>query len=1111
MRVFSPLVLALLSVDALAATGTLADLENTTPQAPTLHSSARLSAAEEARINAQLYDRMMKMARSSREPAVINAYLELARKIKGGLNSGQDETVELQNRIDFYEELLRTLPASEIQADFYYELASSNDKLGRNERSVELLSDMLKRFPDTKYASEAHFRIAEGYFARGKFADALKEYAQVLDDGNDRYWQQAQYQLAWTYYKDGRYEDAVKPFERLIDSLEAKYQLSKGEQLRLDDSYTTLSKVFVQLGGASALASHYAKRELTEDEIRIYRAVSNRYKELQQPFDVAQTLEGFIQRHPLEPQTAVFNRELIKVYKDAGFAKDIIRVKSEYVQRFDTQSDYFQKAAPELQATLRPELKANLDDLAKHYHALAQSDKSSAEYQKAADLYRKQLELTTDPKDQIRIRELMAEALYSGEQYEAAIPVFEQLAYEQAGTKPVDSGYFALLAYQARLKQLPAAQQSAWLAQQKTSTLRFADRFSSDKNAAAVLLALTGQYLDRKDFATVSELSTRILKLPTLASDDRKTASVLLANAEFDQQQWVNAERAYRQVLNLNGLSRDETTRYQNQLAATLYRQADQAQDKDSSTASKLYQQASDTTQDNAIKVDAAWRSAMVLGEVPAAVPTLQAFYARYPDNEQAVGIPERIVKIQEQAQDWQGAARTYQLIYQRDSKAKPDNALAALWLSADSQRKATGAAETDRKIPATAAEVNLYRQYLAEPRADLAQSLEASERLYQDAVLRRDSTGQMQELQRQLGFANRLATAPATVQPRLRYLAARAHSIIDQPIIEQYRAITITQPLKNSIPRKQAALQKVIDSQQAILDLQVADFVTQAQFVLGDSFTQFYKGVNDAPIPTGMDDLAAEQYQIAIEEQTQPLKDKALEWHKANVELVTGGADSLWDNWIARSYDALATLSSGYFGRELRRPSIATTDSALLAGFAQLDANQAQAALTTAEGLISKRTAATDTSKKSKKDKSTDLTELAQARVLQALAQMKLGQFSQAEQSLSAAIKDAPTMPEGPYLQGINRELYLKQPQAALDAYTQYLGLSANDTSVQKWINLLQRQLKLPMTSFAKPAPVAVPSTEANSTEANSNATTTPAAPSDSAATATPATETAP
>jgi tetratricopeptide (TPR) repeat protein len=275
-----------------------------------------------------------------------------------------------------------------------------------------------------------------------------------------------------------------------------------------------------------------------------------------------------------------------------------------------------------------------------------------------------------------------------------------------------------------------------------------------------------------------------------------------------------------------------------------------------------------------------------------------------------------------------------------------------------------------------------------------------------------------------------------------------------------------------------------------------VAEFVTPAQYVLGDSFARFYQGVNAAPVPTGMSELEAEQYQITIEEQTQPLKDKAIEWHKANAALATLTDGALWDQWIAKSFEALAGLSAGYYQRELHRPAIPTTDSALLAGFAQLDAGQLDAALVSADALISSRSIVTPpptpvqtvSTKKSKNRKTVpivaapiiapDPSPLAQARLLRALSLMKLGRFNDADATLTQASADMPDWAELPYTQGINRELYLKQAQGALDAYTRYLALSGTDKTVQKWVNLLQKQLSLPLTSFAKPTPVVAPAT---------------------------------
>jgi hypothetical protein len=107
-RVVSKLLLALLSLEAVsmssfALTGTLADLENATSNTltPQVVEVPNLSSDEERRLDAELYQRMMKQAHSATDPKVINVYLNLARKIKSKQLGGTDEKSELQSRVDF--------------------------------------------------------------------------------------------------------------------------------------------------------------------------------------------------------------------------------------------------------------------------------------------------------------------------------------------------------------------------------------------------------------------------------------------------------------------------------------------------------------------------------------------------------------------------------------------------------------------------------------------------------------------------------------------------------------------------------------------------------------------------------------------------------------------------------------------------------------------------------------------------------------------------------------------------------------------------------------------------------------------------------------------------
>ncbi|MEC7119273.1 MAG: tetratricopeptide repeat protein [Pseudomonadota bacterium] len=1074
------MLLVHLNTASLAATGTLADLENAAPApAPRVSSSPSLSAQDEQRLSTQLYDQLMQQAEQAEDPASINSLLGLADQLKFG--KIPDDSITLERRAAHYQQRIQRTqaPSDEI----LYEYASTLDKLGKTTESAAIIQRILQQNPSSIYAAEGNFRIAEDAFINQRYREAITGYQAVLRnlEPSHRFWPQAQYQLAWAFYRSGRFEDAIAPFKRLIDHLEPKTERTKSEEVRLQDSYRTLSLVFTQLGGASALAKYYANQPLDAEQIRLYREVSQRYIEQKQPFDVAQTYEKFIQQHPLSTEAAEFNQALIQVYTDAGFAQDIIRAKHDYVKRFALDGEYMQQASAEQQARIRPLLKSHLDTLALHYHASAQNqaqiNERRRDYQTAATLYQQQLALAANSADQVRILQAQADTLYRGEQYPEAIQVFEQLAYDQPrGTDPAESGYFALLSYQALLKNATNAQQAERLSAQKQATQRYASTFADKPQAAEAMLTVLAHYLEKEQLGTVVELAQQTLQLPNLNAEQRQSTQIVLANAYFDQQQWTEAEKNYRAVLALPNLKAEQVTRYQNQLAASLYKQADHAQQAGQlEAAAKLYQQASQASVEDRVKVDAAWRSAMVLGETADAIAPLQQFYRTHVGQPQAEGIPERIVAIQEKIEDWRAASQTYQLIVQRDQKTNPSNALAALWLAAESERKARLAQNPNQ---ASSAEINLYQQYLSHPQADFAQSIEASERLYQAAVTRNDKPAQLAEQQRQQAFAKR-PDRPAALKPRLDYMQSRALTEQAAAQINLYQAISIGLPLRDSIAKKQAALQTLLQQQQAIVDLNVAEFVTQAQFHIGNSFAGFYTGILNAPTPAGLSELEAEEYQIAIEEQTQPIKEQALTWHRANLGLLHDPEQPLWDQWVARSLDSLAELASGFYDRPIIKPT-SFTETQVNTIWLSWQNKQYDAALKAADAMLSTSPSAA-------------------AHWLRGISLLKLGQFKEAQQALAQAQQLNMTAPEIPYVQGILQELYLNQAQPALAHYEQYIAFVPNDRTVQRWINVLQRQLKMPLTRFNAPAAAVVAAAEPETDVTTPVSDTDPAAaPSD-------------
>jgi hypothetical protein len=77
---------------------------------------------------------------------------------------------------------------------------------------------------------------------------------------------------------------------------------------------------------------------------------------------------------------------------------------------------------------------------------------------------------------------------------------------------------------------------------------------------------------------------------------------------------------------------------------------------------------------------------------------------------------------------------------------------------------------------------------------------------------------------------------------------------------------------------------------------------------------------------PTNLNDLEMEQYELAIEEQSYPFEDKAINVHKKNMELLYAG---VYSSWIDKSISKLADLFPAVYARtEERTGFINTIDS---------------------------------------------------------------------------------------------------------------------------------------------------------------------------------------
>src|SRR5690606_22181314 len=152
-------------------------------------------------------------------------------------------------------------------------------------------------------------------------------------------------------------------------------------------------------------------------------------------------------------------------------------------------------------------------------------------------------------------------------------------------------------------------------------------------------------------------------------------------------------------------------------------------------------------------------------------------------------------------------------------------------------------------------------------------------------------------------------------------WLAASAQAELAQPAYDEFARIQLTLPLKNSLQRKRAALEKALKAQEQILSYGVAEFTTNASFTIGEIYAQLSRDLMASQRPKELDELALEQYEILLEEQAYPFEEKAIEIHQANAQRSWKGT---YDDGVKRSFDALAKLLPGRYNKSETRLEVA-------------------------------------------------------------------------------------------------------------------------------------------------------------------------------------------
>ena len=856
----------------------------------------------------------------------------------GDLELEATETQQLLENIDalnqdgynsavgLYQQLLEAYPDYRRNDTVLYQLARAYETGGRTDEALQVLDELVSKYPDTALIDEVQFRRGEMLFLRKRYNESEAAYQVVVKYGEEsRFYEQSLYKLGWSQFKLAWHEDSLSPFFELLDRKVGDIDIGEGEQRLqslkraerelVEDTFRVLSISFSYMEGATSIDTFLARRNNPHYSYIIYRNLGDLYLEKERFQDAALTYEAFVEHDPYHAKAPLLQVEVIEAYKQGGFPSLVLDGKKHFVERYGMDGQFWVRNPRESNTEVASYLKTNLTDLAQYYHAEAQKDGAKSDYQEAANWYRKYLAYFPGEPDSANTNFLLAEILFESEDFAAATFEYQRTSYEYGvHEKSAEAGYAAILAFREHEKQLEGPAKEEWHAQYLDSGLKFADTYPEHPESGAVLTTVAEDLFRQNQFDLAIAVGEAVVaKQPAVDSKLLRTAWTVIAHSQFDLANFSVAEASYYSLRNFTPADDVEAGQeIKDRIASSIYKQGEQARDNgDLETAITHFTRLGQAVPDSDIRATAEYDAAAALINLQAwdrASGVLEQFRADYPDSQFADDVTQKLAVTYLEAGRSGQAAAEFERIANADSSSD-DVRREALW-KASELYKDTGTLSSEQRVLNT---------IIARYPNPLAESIEARFRLLEIAR----QTGNTQEVTAQLEEIIEVdKMAGAQRSDRTRFLAAKASLELADPVRRRFEVVKLSQPLATSLKLKKELMEEVISAYTGAADYGVAEVTTAATFRLGEVYQQFSSDLMDSDRPAELDVDALEQYEILLEEQAFPFEEKAIDLYKANTDRAPNG---VYDEWVRRSFEQLAMLMPARYAKEERSEDVVT------------------------------------------------------------------------------------------------------------------------------------------------------------------------------------------
>jgi TolA-binding protein len=832
-----------------------------------------------------------------------------------------NEGLRATEAIHLYSALLKTYPKYERNDSVLYQLARAYELNAQPDKALASLDQLVASYPNSHYMDEAQFRRGELLFSSKAYAKAESAYQAVIKIGpSSPFYNQSLYKHGWSLFKQGENERSLDSFAGVLDSMLMSKRsppelielesLSRPNRELVEDTFRVMSITFSYLDGPKTIGEFVKRRTPPGQQPRpysylLYARLGDLYIEKERYTDAADSYRAFVSQDRNNEKAPLLEMQAIEAYQKGGFPQLVLQGKKEFVENYSFGTAYWQGRDVKNEPKVVAVLKTNLKDVAQYYHAQAQRTKNVADYQEAAKWYRSYLTSFPDDPDSAVTDFLLADTLFESKQYLDAAKEYESTAYHYGShEKAAAAGYAAVIAYGKLEETLSGDAKADAHARSVDSSLKFAQTFPAHPESAAVLTRAATDLYTAKDYPRAIAAADAVLaRQPPVDATKQRVAWTVIGNSNFEQGVFDKAEAAYGHAQTLMPANDPERAVIVERLAASIYKQGEQkSKSGDSVAAVDDYLRVAALAPTSKVRASADFDAASLLmkeKQWDRAIAVLEDFRRNFPQSPLQADVTRNLAVAYTESNHPGQAAAEFEKIAQAPGEA-PDVQREATLQAADLYDKAGNTAKSRAMLEA-------FVKHFPQP---LNPAMEARNKLSVMTAKAGDTAA------RDYWLRDIIATdsaAGAARTDRSRALAARATLTLAIPAREEFRRIKLVVPLKKSLAEKRKAMEAALKAYGQAADYQVADVTTAATFESAELYRQLGKDLMSSERPKKLSKDELEQYDVLLEEQAFPFEEKAIKLHEVNAARTKDGT---YDEWVQKSFSALAQLNPGRYGK---------------------------------------------------------------------------------------------------------------------------------------------------------------------------------------------------